>query len=930
MWKKLPLLAMMLVGTLWAQPTLTTVTDTVYMADGTLAEGRLLVDFEFHCIQDTTNVPIAVSNFPVAVSSGVFTVTLPANSTCNDTYYEVRYELRKGPLSDSHTEQWVVGTSTPAALGDVITSNPSGPSATFPMSQLTGTLPLSKGGTNNSSWTNSRCVQVASDGSKLESASAACGVGGGAPTDATYITQTANGTLTDEQALAALSSGFMRVATTTGVITSITDSAGVAANISDETGTGSLVFSTAPAFTGATTADVGSHTWSPLTKDMAFGDADEGQISLGTLTVGQANQTISTTVLDDVGIFYNNAAVLAEDISFIFFGPSDLPRFVLAAEGADLATYNPRSMVIGPAATIGNVDENILCSTNFSNIDCDTGGTGADLGVQDDLEVGGKAFLADLATTGTTDFSGASSFLLPSDAVDAITELAAALKSGADTTLITGTAGASGNCSEWNADGDLVDSGGVCGGGGGSGTVNSGTESYLTYYAGTGTAVSELPRIRFDDANEEIDYYDVSNNNTATIDLATGLPIWGKLVTTGIDETLGIAGDTGPSSFTGEAGDGASNSEPFNYCGYGSPSFLSCFFPCDTDGFWCISSTKATADSADFVRTLQNTTCQPSGGTDTFACTTTPAFSAYVEGPEYCFKSDAANTGAASINMNAIGALPIKLQRDQDPANNAIEDDQWVCGVYDGINFQMTSQSALAGGGETTTAEDWLDLTGSGVDFRPSLRDMEVIHDTFVGGDDNTDGSIGDLGWKRDLTGTAGIDRVSGTEGHPGAMTLSTGGTDSSLCILFLSDAIANDQFFGMDDETWSFQAYVKVSTTSNVRVHVGLCENHGCEANQGFYFEFDTGTSANWYAVTHDGTDTSTDTSTAATTNWVDLEIRCASSSCDFFIDGVEVVSNQTTDLEPNDVGVTLSIDNLTAADINLMVDSWLMWWER
>ncbi len=43
--------------------------------------------------------------------------------------------------------------------------------------------------------------------------------GGGAPTDATYITQTANGTLTNEQALGSLSTGFMKSATTTGVVT---------------------------------------------------------------------------------------------------------------------------------------------------------------------------------------------------------------------------------------------------------------------------------------------------------------------------------------------------------------------------------------------------------------------------------------------------------------------------------------------------------------------------------------------------------------------------------------------------------------------------------------------------------------------------------------------------------------------------------------
>ncbi len=75
------------------------------------------------------------------------------------------------------------------------------------------------------------------------------GGGGGAPTNATYITQTPDGTLSQEQALSALSSGIMRVATTTGVVTSLTDSSGILANISDETGTGVMVFSTTPTFT---------------------------------------------------------------------------------------------------------------------------------------------------------------------------------------------------------------------------------------------------------------------------------------------------------------------------------------------------------------------------------------------------------------------------------------------------------------------------------------------------------------------------------------------------------------------------------------------------------------------------------------------------------------------------------------------------------
>lgn len=58
-------------------------------------------------------------------------------------------------------------------------------------------------------------------------------VGGGAPTTATYITQTADGGLSSEQALSLLSSGIMRVATTTGVITSLAEPSGTLVGTSD-------------------------------------------------------------------------------------------------------------------------------------------------------------------------------------------------------------------------------------------------------------------------------------------------------------------------------------------------------------------------------------------------------------------------------------------------------------------------------------------------------------------------------------------------------------------------------------------------------------------------------------------------------------------------------------------------------------------------
>ena len=77
----------------------------------------------------------------------------------------------------------------------------------------------------------------------------------------------------------------------------------------------------------------------------------------------------------------------------------------------------------------------------------------------------GSANITTLGTIGTGTWQGdeitdtyiADAHSHAADAIDAITEIAAALKSGSDTTLVTGTKGTNGNLAEWNADGDLVD-----------------------------------------------------------------------------------------------------------------------------------------------------------------------------------------------------------------------------------------------------------------------------------------------------------------------------------------------------------------------------------------------------------------------------------------------------------------------------------------
>jgi hypothetical protein len=113
------------------------------------------------------------------------------------------------------------------------------------------------------------------------------------------------------------------------------------------------------------------------------------------------------------------------------------------------------------------------------------------------------------------------------------------------------------------------------------------------------------------------------------------------------------------------------------------------------------SSTKADVLDAAFF-------AQDAGGSDSYAITLTPAITAYVTGCHYVFKANTANTGAATLNINALGAITIKKAAGgitTDLATDDIRAGQWVIVVYDGTNFQMVSLlgNAPSGGGGTGT-----------------------------------------------------------------------------------------------------------------------------------------------------------------------------------------------------------------------------------
>lgn len=205
-----------------------------------------------------------------------------------------------------------------------------------------------------------------------------------------------------------------------------------------------------------------------------------------------------------------------------------------------------------------------------------------------------------------------------------------------------------------------------------------------------------------------------------------------------------------------------------------------------------------------------------SGASDAYAITLSPAPSAYTTGMVINFKANTANTGAATLNVNSLGAKTIKKQNDQDLADNDIEANQIVTVIYDGTNFQMQSQVATSSAvsaatqaeqetGSSTTvyvspgrqqyhasaAKAWVNFNGSGTPAINASYNVTSLTD-------------GTTTWTVNLTtafssanyGVAGICQAAGSGG--GAIQIPSGGTvtASALQLRTLDTVTGGGTFF--------------------------------------------------------------------------------------------------------------------------------------
>jgi len=162
---------------------------------------------------------------------------------------------------------------------------------------------------------------------------------------------------------------------------------------------------------------------------------------------------------------------------------------------------------------------------------------------------------------------------------------------------------------------------------------------------------------------------------------------------------------------------------------------------------------------------------------DSYVITLDPAPAAYFTGMMVVFTANTANTGAATLNVNGLGAKAIKKQKDVALGDGDIKAGQVVVVVYDGTNFQLVnppSALTITGGTNTfniTSGTSSLDVAaGKTVDIDDNVTIAAELHveaATHVNQDLTSDASPTFAAIK--LTSGAGAGKILTSDGSGNA-----------------------------------------------------------------------------------------------------------------------------------------------------------------
>ena len=141
------------------------------------------------------------------------------------------------------------------------------------------------------------------------------------------------------------------------------------------------------------------------------------------------------------------------------------------------------------------------------------------------------------------------------------------------------------------------------------------------------------------------------------------------------------------------------------------------------------------------------------GSTDAYAITLAPVPSAYADGQVILFKANTVNTGACTLNVNALGAISLKING-ADPLDGFISAGARILVQYDGTNFNILSTSNnvlqvpvgtvnMYVGAAAPTG--WLLCDGSAVSRTTYAALFGIISTTYGPGDASTTFNVPDM-----------------------------------------------------------------------------------------------------------------------------------------------------------------------------------------
>lgn len=175
----------------------------------------------------------------------------------------------------------------------------------------------------------------------------------------------------------------------------------------------------------------------------------------------------------------------------------------------------------------------------------------------------------------------------------------------------------------------------------------------------------------------------------------------------------------------------------------------------------------STADvDIEYLNTIKPATAS---GTDTYTATIVPTIYSYITNQIFAIKFTNGNTGAATLNLNSLGAIAIKKSGGSALASGDISSTQIVFLIYDGTNFQLIGGSGGGGGGTVTSVSG----TANRITSTGGATPVIDISASYVGQNSITTlGTIGTGTWQGTVLGST----YGGTGVNNGSNTITLGG----------------------------------------------------------------------------------------------------------------------------------------------------------